>query len=57
MSENKLIKVTNGEKEIEVTEKAFRVVYKSLGYRPLKEGAKRGQGRSKKDPALEHDES
>ena len=31
------MKVTNGKKTMEVTEKAYRVIYAPLGYRPVEE--------------------
>lgn len=51
------LKVQKGDKIIEVTEKAYRVVYAPLGFTPVKEGGKRGQNRSKKDPSVENDEA
>ncbi|MFA1821162.1 hypothetical protein ACDX78_13480 [Virgibacillus oceani] len=32
------MKISNGNKTIEATDKAYRVVYKELGYKPLEEG-------------------
>jgi hypothetical protein len=31
------MKVTDGKKTIEVTEKAYRVIYAPMGYRPVEE--------------------
>jgi hypothetical protein len=45
---SKLIKVAKGGKEIQVTEKAFRVVYESWGYKPVKESAKAEKKKDKK---------
>lgn len=45
------MKVQKEDKVVEVTEKAYTVVYAPLGYVPVKEGGKRGSRRSKETPA------
>lgn len=49
--------VEKNRKRIEVTEKAYRVVYAPLGFKPVKVGGNRGQSRSKKDTPDKDDNS
>lgn len=49
------MKIVKDGKEIEVTEKAYNVVYAPLGYAPVKEGGTSGQGRRKKAAADQND--
>jgi hypothetical protein len=43
------MKVTNGEKTIEVTEKAYRVVYAEKGFKPTDEAKDEGKKTSKRE--------
>jgi len=51
------MKVVKDGKELEVTEKAYNVVYAPLGYTPIKEGGTSGQGRRKKATTNKNNEA
>jgi hypothetical protein len=44
-----MVKITNGKKTLEVTEKAYRVVFAEKGFKPVEEAKDEGKKSSKRD--------